>query len=155
MKEYLLSVAGIVLFSSVLLTILPNGKTTELIKGIARLACLVSILAPVGQFFVEGKEFHAIFAESGIEIQTSFIEYCSKEKVAETEKSLLRILQQDFPSVVFVELKCVDEQTAEKDVLRVESITVYVEAWSETLEQTLKERLMTDYGCKGVVRGVA
>ena len=154
MKEYLLSVAGIVLFSSVLLTILPNGKTTELIKGIARLACLVVILAPIGQFLVEGKDFNGIFAESGIELQTSFIEYSSKEKLAEAEKSLLKALQKEYPSTVSVKLVCENEE-AESSLLRVEAIYVYVKEWSKTLETELKERLMADYGCKGVICGVA
>lgn len=155
MKEYLLSIGGIVLFSSVLLTILPSGKTTELIKGIARIACLVAILAPVGQFFVEGKNFDGIFAESGIELQSSFIEYSSKEKVAEAEKILLKSVKKDFPSVVSVKLVCRKVDGADAVLLQVETINVYVNSWSEILEKELKECLVSNYGCKVVVCGVA
>ena len=50
MNEYVLSVIGTVLIASVLTAILPEGKTSGIIKGITRLVCVVAIVAPVVSF---------------------------------------------------------------------------------------------------------
>ena len=88
MKEYLLGVAGIVLFSSIILAILPTGKMNELIKNIARMACLLCILSPFVDLLLENEKLSSYFGESGIEIQTEFIQYSNEARVSEVETLL-------------------------------------------------------------------
>ena len=88
MKEYLLSVVGMVLFSSILLSIAPNGKMGELIKSIARMACILCILSPFLGLLGKSANLTSFFAESGIELQSDFIQYSNEARIAETEKIL-------------------------------------------------------------------
>ena len=95
MNGYLLSVIGIVLLSSLLNSILPDGKTRGLIQGITRLACVLAIVSPIftylqsGAFSVfEGKKTSAFFSESVIQSEEAFIEYYSELRVSETESAL-------------------------------------------------------------------
>ena len=148
MNEYLLSVIGTVLFSAILLAILPEGKTTELIKGMARLACLIAILTPVAQFFVEGGDFNAIFQEKSIETQASFIEYCSDKHIKEAENLLEIELKNRYSSIESVALQCVQESHN----IRVEYVKIFVvDAISFEQEGAIKECLEKEFGCKGVI----
>ena len=156
MNEYLLSVIGTVLFSAILLAILPEGKTTDLIKGMARLACLVAILAPVAQFFVEGGDFNAIFQEKSIETQASFIEYCSDKHIKEAENLLENELKARYAFVESVALQCVQETGDEKgyqvQIVRVEYVKIFIRtAISFEQETAIKECLEKEFGCKGVI----
>ncbi len=95
MNEYLLSVIGTVLLSAVLTAIMPEGKTASVIKGIARLACLLAIIAPILNFFQKGElEFAGenfsdkFFSESVIQTDEAFIKYYSEIRIEETENAL-------------------------------------------------------------------
>ena len=156
MSEYLLSVIGVVLFSSVLLAILPSGKTSELIKAIARIACLVTILAPIVSFFVGRSDFAGIFQESGIELQASFIEYCSEERIAEAEALLKKELKDKYPQVRAVEaIYLIQEEEIGSVVaqrLYVEKIIVYISAEEASVsEAEIKNYVTRTYGCAEAV----
>ena len=81
MSVYVLSVIGTVLLCSILTSILPTGKTNSVIKGIAKLVCVISIVMPVLIFFQSGKWsmnqniFQKEFAESIIKTDEAFIQY--------------------------------------------------------------------------------
>ncbi len=157
MKEYLLNVVGIVLFVSVLLAILPSGKTNELIKSIARMACLITILSPIVQFFVGNKNLPSIFGESGIELQSRYIEYCSEERISETEKLLKNELRQYFPTICDVEIAW-EFASVEKVGGTCEEISIKEVEISTSKRLTEEEKraiishLKTNYGCYGTVK---
>lgn len=95
MNEYLLSVIGTVILSAVLTAILPEGRTLGVVKAVARLACVLAIVAPVLNFFRSGnlsafgeKNSDRIFSESVIEAEETFIEYYSEMRIRETERAL-------------------------------------------------------------------
>ena len=156
MKEYLLNVVGIVLFASVLLSILPSGKTNELIKSIARMACLISILSPVVQFFVGNKNLPSIFGESGIELQSRYIEYCSEERISETEKLLKNDLRQRFPAVSDVEIAwefaSIEKLGSTSEEILIKEVKVgTLKSITEEEEQKIVSHLKNNYGCYGTV----
>lgn len=156
MNEYLLSVIGVVLFSSVLLAILPSGKTSELIKAIARIGCLVTILAPIVQFFVAGKEFEGIFDESSIQTQTAFIQYCSEERIQEAEILLTNELQDKYSEINSIDLICGEAEDMLGNViemrLRVEKVVVRVKLGTTMERQNeILDYIYHTYGCKGEV----
>ncbi len=102
MNEYLLSVMGTVLVCSLLTAITPEGKTSAVIKGIARLACVLAIIAPVLHFFrtgTVGENGEEIFNESVIKTDAAFIQYYSEERVRLTEDALKAELEKEFCSV--------------------------------------------------------
>ncbi len=96
MSEYLLGIIGTVLFSALLTAILPNGKTAAIIKSIARLACLISVLSPLLTFLKNGEMFGENFLKTGIRTDGNFIEYCSKISVESAEKSLKEHLKERY-----------------------------------------------------------
>ena len=156
MSGYLLSVVGIVLFASVLLAIVPTGKTSEIVKAVARLACVITILAPIVQFFVGGGDFGRFFVESSIQTETNFIQYCSKTRVEEAEEILKEQLEDEFG--IEVEVDCIwhIEQTQEGiyegQEIRVEkvfvkTITEQTSDWKKTVEAFILKK----YGCEGKV----
>ena len=152
MSEYLLAVVGIVLFASILLTILPDGKTTELIKNLTRIACLVTILTPICTFFVGDKEVEAIFGESGIQTDANFINYCKEEQIEETEKRLTTELSQLNPSVasicIVVRAKQVEYGHYTGELLRIEEIIIKVKNAQTASERAfLEEYILKNYGC--------
>ena len=156
MREYLLSVAGIVLFSSVLLGIVPGGKTAELIKSIARLACLMTILSPIVQFFVAGKNVEAIFGESGIQTQSEFIQYCRKERIAEIEKELKSELSRSFDYIIDVQvdwsLEVKTQVGYETQEVFIQLIRVVVdEKINAETKRKIEDYIWLTYGCQGRV----
>lgn len=101
MNAYVLSVIGTVLISAVLTAIIPEGKTSKVIKGIARLACVLVIVTPIVQFFVKGADLdldfsQGIFTESVIQEDESFIQYCSEARIACVENALEEELNEKY-----------------------------------------------------------
>ncbi len=107
MSGYLLSVIGTVLVCSLLTAIAPEGKTSAVIKGIARLACVLTIISPVLRFFKTGdfgENGEEIFTEKVISVDESFIQYYSEKRVKETELALKNKLEELYAPVHAVRL---------------------------------------------------
>lgn len=100
MNGYLLGIIGTVLFSSVLTAIVPEGKTSGIIKGVAKLACVIAIVSPVLHFFKtrelgEGF-FQENFSKSVIQTDEEYIQYYSEMRIRETENALEKELEENF-----------------------------------------------------------
>ncbi len=104
MNEYILGVIGTVLLSALILSVLPEGKTATLIKSITKLLCVLSVTAPVFQF-VSGKNVEKIFDETSIKEDASYIEYCSKKSVEETQKQLEIFIEEEYSLSASVRLQ--------------------------------------------------
>ena len=119
MNEYVLCVIGTVLISAVLSALIPEGKTSAIIKGVARMACVLAIIAPIVRFFTSawnGENFtQSIFAETVIEEDESFIQYCSEMRICNAERELEELLKEEFQveSSVTLEWEKVEETYAE------------------------------------------
>ena len=99
MNAYILSVLGVVLFSSLVTAIIPDGKTASFIKGIARLVCVFAIVSPLISFFQEGKESgdgENFFVDSVIKTDETYIDYCSKISVKNAETELQNTVEKDY-----------------------------------------------------------
>ncbi len=100
MSEYLLSVMGTVLFCALLTAILPEGKTTNTVKGITKVACLLVIISPILIFlndFTKGEENSSVFFDKkGIETDDSFIKYYQELKVNAAEDTLESEIKNKF-----------------------------------------------------------
>ena len=82
MKEYILSIAGIVLLSSVVTVIAPGGQTGKFIRGMTRLLCLLVFLAPLASLAERKWEF----ASADIAADESYLVSC--EALCEHSESL-------------------------------------------------------------------
>ncbi len=95
MNDYLLSVIGTVLLASLITAIAPEGKTSAIIKGIARLICILTIISPILKFFKTGeleeltiKTEENFFSKNVIETNGTFIQYYSELRIRETQSAL-------------------------------------------------------------------
>jgi hypothetical protein len=103
LSGYLLGVIGTVIFSAVLTAVIPNGKTSGLIKAVARMACVLAIVAPAvnylgdgPSFFSHSKKTQTIFSQSVIEEQSDFIQYYSETRIEETQEMLSKDILQKY-----------------------------------------------------------
>ena len=103
MKEYLLSIIGIVLISSILLAIMPDGKTASVIKGTTKLSCLLVIISPIIGYFDSNirnsnnaEKAGNFFQETVIDEDKSFIQYYSERRIYLAEIALEEELFERF-----------------------------------------------------------
>lgn len=105
---YLLSVIGVVLISAVLTTLIPNGRTSNLIKTLTRLACILIIIAPIPAFLKGEKDnvsvFGDFFQDSVIETDESFIDYYRQLRVQNAEDQLENELLEKYDVTCAVKL---------------------------------------------------
>ncbi len=110
MSGYLLSVMGTVLLAALLTAITPDGKTSGLIKAIAKSACLLAIVAPIPSYLHSGKsdekseQTETIFLQTVIETDEDFIKYYSEMRIRATKQALERELEEKFSVKTSVEL---------------------------------------------------
>ena len=95
MNEYLLSIIGTVLLSAVLTAIIPEGKTSAVIKNITKFCCILIIISPILQFFHKGSasdisvfKSENFFGETVIQTDEDFIKYYSEMRIQQTEEVL-------------------------------------------------------------------
>lgn len=129
MSGYLLSVIGAVILSAIMVAILPEGKTSGIIKAVSRLVCILAIISPVLKFFqsgtltfAEGENSEGIFTQTVIESENAFIEYYSERRIRETESALETEIHEKYGADVEVTLsyeyveKLVDGRYVDKKI---------------------------------------
>lgn len=129
MNGYLLSVIGTVLIAALLTAIAPDGKTSGLIKAIAKSACLLAIVAPIPSYLNSGNsdeknaDLQTIFSQTVIETDEDFIKYYSEMRIRATAQALEAELKEKFSVVASVEL----EWSNESDEIKITKIIVRTE----------------------------
>ncbi len=128
MNGYLLTVIGTVIFSSVLTAILPDGKTSGVVKGVAKLALVLVIVSPILQFFQNGdfgEDFLGEnFSKSVIQTDERYIQYYSEMRINETEKALENELLKTFGIKTQVCLNWSSENEIVQGVYTVDSVKI-------------------------------
>ena len=120
MKEYLISIMGTVLLCALLTAIIPNGKTAGIIKGRAKLACLLAFVAPIPTFLSSEKSWSGNLNENVLQTDDSFIQYYSGMRISQAED----LLRQEIYDKFTVEAIVIVEAKADSVVLELERITV-------------------------------
>ena len=154
MNEYLWSIIGTILLSSLLIVILPEGKTKGLIQAIVRLACVLTIVSPVLRYFQSGntsffeeKNSSPFFSESVIQAEKTFIKYYSDMRVRETESFLKNEISEKFEANTVISLK----YEMQDDKIKIVEICVqFQEEVSAENREKIEEYLMKNY-CKEVL----
>ncbi len=149
MSGYLLGVIGTVLLCTLLTALAPEGKTSSVIKGVARLGCILAIISPVLQFLKSGsiqvfndKNNQNNFSQTVIDKEDDFIQYYSEWRVRASEDALKRELTEKFvepTSVIFS--WSIEERTFGKgyavDEIRIERISLTLP--KETSEEVIEK----------------
>ena len=148
MNGYLLSIIGTVLICSVLTAVLPSGKTAGVIKGIAKLACVIAIIAPIPQFLGAWGDFdtnseknaqqtHENFSQSVIQTDESFIKYYCEMRVRHTEETLNAELAEKFSvqATTDIDWRFQEESFVDSNEIVITKISVKLQE-----EKTLEEK---------------
>ena len=113
MNEYLLSIIGTVLLSAVLTAIIPEGKTSAVIKNITKFCCILIIIFPILQFFHKGSasdidvfKSENFFGETVIQSDEEFINYYSELRIRQTETAMEKELEELYSVSTTVCLEC-------------------------------------------------
>lgn len=120
MSGYLIAVMGTVLLCAILTSIIPNGKTAGVVKGMAKLACLLAIVSPIPKFLSGEKSWDKNLEKSVLQTDETFIEYYSNMRITQAEESIRKELQDKFAVQATVALQAKTDTT----VLEIESISI-------------------------------
>ena len=149
MNGYLLCVIGTVLVCSILTAITPEGKTSAVIKGVARLTCILAIIAPVLSFLKTGdvavfndKNSQEFFLQEGIDGQVAFIQYYSEMRIEQTQQALQSEIKEKYNLDVEVVLVWRQEQ----EQIRIDEIRLkLLKATDEEVVEKVWEYLTKNY----------
>ena len=131
MRTYLLSVMGTVLLCALITAILPEGKTAGVIKGTAKLACLLAIVAPIPTYLKMENSTEDFFGKSVLQVDESFIQYYGNMRIEDARELLQMEIATRFALQVVVDIEA-DTDTA---TLVLNKITVQIE---ERVEEEVK-----------------
>ena len=151
---YLLSIIGTVLLCSILTAVTPDGKTAGVIKGVARLACLIAIISPIPYFLGRESVFdkageentknaNVFFPQTVIQTDESFIKYYSELKVRETERLLEDELNGLFDATLQVSLYWKFDSADNVDSEKIKITKISVKTNGQMVEE--EKRNMSDY----------
>lgn len=156
MSAYLLKIVGIVLISSVLTAILPNGKTNGVIKGMAKLLCLVVIVSPIMQALrtfpsTDGEGQENYFSQSVIKADESFIQYYSETRISEAERALEKQINEQFNVDSKVALEWESMENAGAIKLKITKIYVQIKSDVEVEKREQIRAYLTKNYCSEVL----
>jgi len=164
LNGYIVSIIGTVLVCSVLTAVLPQGKTTGVIKGMARLACVVAIIAPIPKYLGKWTSFDVNheknptqadinFSQQVIQTDDTFIKYYCEMRIRNTEAALKSEIENQFPIEVEtnIDWRFTEEKTVDSDQIQIVSITVKLlnSCNQETIEALTK--YLTKNYCSEVI----
>lgn len=153
MNGYLLSVIGTVLVSSVLVAIIPEGKTSKVVQGIAKCVCLLAIVAPIPNLLKslksdeKGSDSQTIFSQTVIETDEDFINYYSEMRIRAATEDLQAEMQEKFSIDVRITLTW----EYESEEIRITAITVQTENQLKEEEKTAMWKYLTKNYCSEVL----
>ena len=134
MNGYILSIIGTILLCAFLTAIAPEGRTSAVIRGVAKLACLIVIVAPIPQLLYSKKNDKTgqdFFSQTVIETDADFIKYYSEMRISSMERALEEEIYEEFCVKSSVSLAWEYPKTQTEDI-KITKITVRTETLSET-----------------------
>lgn len=158
LNGYLLSIIGTVLVCSILTAILPSGKTHGVIKGIAKLVCVITIISPIPKFIGNWSFFDknnkknsgnntVNLAQTVIPTDESFIKYYCEMRVQNAEISLNEEIKEKFfiTATSDITWKFQAENDIDSDTIQIVKISVKLENGDEQTRQAVGEYLRKNY----------
>ncbi len=146
MKEYILSVAGIVLLSAVITVILPSGKMGKFIKGAMKLFTLVVLVSP----FVKNFDKSAtLYSEATVPMDGEYLSYCAATLAKADEKAIAQELSQTFSvaAEVEVERRAETKFPLEKISVKITDFGIIGQDEHIHIMNLIQENVTKQYGC--------
>ena len=95
MKEWILSIVVMVLLTTIITIICPEGKLGKMVKGIFSLIILLVIINPLLNFNKStiNLDFNNLFQQENSSIQTGFLDYSINKKIEIYKKECIEIIE--------------------------------------------------------------
>ena len=94
MKTWIISVSAVVIITTIIGFILPEGKIGKFIKSILSLFIVFTIIKPIIYIKNVDLNYQNFFNQNNFELQYDFIDFISEEKVEEQEKNCIKVLEE-------------------------------------------------------------
>lgn len=149
MKTYILSIAGIILLSSVVSIIVPNGKMGSFMKGVMRLLILVVIVTPMISLMQSGE---LNFTLQNYSMDESFLEYCVSIASSDDETYIAEFLFDEYGVIAEIKtVRSIDHYTIKKITANVWDLGIFGQ--DEHIDNIghIKMILEEKYGCEAEV----
>jgi len=105
-SQWALSICGVVILSTAVEILMPNGTVNKYIKSVLAIICMYVIISPIPKFISSGNTFSDIFFNSDqTGINYSFVQYINEKKVAQEEQDLESYLNDQGYSNVTIEIE--------------------------------------------------
>lgn len=158
MNAYLLSIIGTVLLSAVLTAIIPEGKTSSIIRSVTKFVCVMIIVSPILKFFnkdslgnINVLNSENFFSETVIQSDNEFIKYYSELRIHQAETALEKKLEEKYsiPTSVCLKWREQEETTAlfykEQEIKILKIIVKTEQECGEEVKNAMWEYLTKNY----------
>ncbi|MDE7296295.1 MAG: stage III sporulation protein AF [Clostridia bacterium] len=147
MKEYILSVAGIILLSAVITVILPSGKMGKFIKGAMKLFTLVVLVSPFVKNWDKGTSF---YPEANVSMDGQYLSHCAATLAEADEKAITQELSQTYSvtAEVEVERRAEAKFPLEKISVKITDFGIIGQDEHIHIMNLIQENVTQQYGCE-------
>lgn len=149
LKAYILSIAGVILLTSVVAAIAPNGKMGAFVRGMTKLLVLAVVTAPLISVLKTGK-----FEFTAAEIQTdsAFLGECAAIVSEEDEREISAYLSDlSLSAEVRAERSSDGLYTMKKITVKITDFGIFGQDEHIDMIDRIQSDLQDRYGCETVV----
>ena len=145
LSGYLLTVIGTILLCAVLTAIVPEGQTAGMIKGTAKLACLLAIVSPIPELLRVEKSSEINFSQTVIETDAEFIQYYCEMRIRQTKEHIEKTILSEYGLQTDVALAW-EYTEKQAELYTIKTITVQMQQnTTEEVERAVCEYLTKNY----------
>lgn len=147
MTEYILSIVGVVLLSSLISLIAPDGKMGHFLKGATKLVTLFVMLAPLGRF-VAGEE--QMFSVADLKTDQAYMAYCADELAIRDETNIVLWLSKTYGVTGEANVERNPDTTFsyQKIAVTITDFGIYAQDEHIHISEQIEDALETRYGCE-------
>ncbi|MBQ8197621.1 MAG: hypothetical protein IJZ73_06150 [Clostridia bacterium] len=91
-KGWVITICAVVLLTTIITILVPNGRTSFVIKGVFSLLTTLIIISPICHVVNNGFSFNDFTLENPIEIQYDFVDYIGTKRAEEYKNGCEKIL---------------------------------------------------------------
>ena len=93
MKDWIISVITVVLITSIICLILPQGKMGKYVKNIFSILTMLVIIKPIISLKEKDFNFEQAISANNIVLQHDYIEYINNKRIDEYKENCLKIIE--------------------------------------------------------------
>ena len=121
MQNWLISIIGAVIISTIATFVMPIGRTNKAVKSVFSILLILIIFKPV--FNINISDITKIFTENNVNLQLDYVEYFNKEKNKSNEKLCNSLLYEyNFTNAT----TSIEYKTLTEGVYKIEKVKIFL-----------------------------